>query len=340
MTQATSRPQYPVPDQQEPALEHNEAHGEELPRWMEKASPWIVSVLLHLGLFVLFFFAFEALHAVITRTRHPIIVPQAWDQHFSTHAGGNPNSGSNNNPLQKARQNIRHILSHYANTSKTSVSAVLNSSATKALNFIAVGPQGGASGGPLASFGIPGGGMGSGPPSRFLGRGGNATRIVYIIDHSGLMLYNFEFVGHELRKSINQLVPIQRFAVILVSRRARALGMAGLTHATIPGKKVFSHQFATVQPGGAARGRLAVYVNAFRIAFGLHPQIIYFVTNGGFDPSLAERVNKMDTHGTHVFTYTFLNGHSSQFQAQLRLYSGALKKIAKETGGQYRLIKE
>ena len=340
MTQATSRPQYPVPDQQEPALEHNEAHGEELPRWMERASPWIVSALLHLGLFVLFFFAFEALHAVITRTRHPIIVPQAWDQHFSTHAGGNPNSGSNNNPLQKARQNIRHILSHYANTSKTSVSAVLNSSATKALNFIAVGPQGGASGGPLASFGIPGGGMGSGPPSRFLGRGGNATRIVYIVDHSGLMFYNFEFVGHELRKSINQLVPIQRFAVILVSQQARALGVAGLTHATILAKKAFSSQFSSVQPHGAGRGLLVGYVNAFRIAFRLHPQIIYFVTNGGFNPSLAESVKKMDTHGTHVFTYTFLNGHSSQFQAQLRLYSGALKKIAKETGGQYRLIRE
>jgi hypothetical protein len=340
MSQTTSRPEFPKSDHHDPLPEQSTRQSGDIPAWLDRGSPWIASALLHLGLFVLIVFVVAALHSVITSTRHPIIVPQAWDQHFSTHPGGNPNSGHNNNPLEKARQNIRRILSNYANTSRTSVATVLNSSATKALDFIAVGPQGGASGGSLASFGIPGGGMGSGPPSRFIGRGGNAVRVVYIIDHSGLMLYNFEFVAQELRKSIDQMVPIQRFAVILVSRRARSLGAGGLIHATLPAKKMALSQFSSVHPGGAARGRLAVYENAFRMAFRLHPEIIYFVTNGGFDPSLANRVAKMDVHGAHVFTYTFLNGHSRGFLAQLRLYSGALRKIAKETGGQYRLIKE
>ncbi len=340
MSQAHARPQFPQPDHHDPVPEDASSHSGELPAWLDKGAPWIASALVHLGLFVLIFFAFEAIHAVITRKAHPIIIPQAWDQHFSTHPGGTPNAGQNHNPLQKARQNIRHILSHYANTNQTSVSAVLNSSATKALSFIAVGPQGGASGGPLASFGIPGGGMGSGPPSRFLGRGGNATRVVYIIDHSGLMLYNFELVARKLRQSVSHLVPIQRFSVILVSRQARPLDNLGLVHATMPAKKMFQTQFSKIHPAGAARGRLNVYANAFRMAFQLHPEIVYFVTNGGFNPSLADYVKRMDIHGTHVFTYTFLNGHSRQFRAQLRLYAGALKKIAKETGGQYRLIKE
>ncbi len=340
MSQASSRPQFPQPENQDPLPEDESSRSGEMPAWLDKGTPWIASALFHLGLLVLFFFALEAINAVVTRRAHPIIVPQSWAQHFSTHPGGNPNSGPNHNPLQKTRQNIKHILSHYASTSQTSVSAVLNSSATKALSFIAVGPQGGSSGGPLASFGVPGGGMGSGPPSSFIGRGGNATRIIYIIDHSGLMLYNFEFVARELRKSVGRMVPIQRFSVILVSRQAHSLGRLALVHATMPAKKLFENQFSKVQPAGAARGRLAVYENAFRLAFKLHPQIIYFVTNGGFDPSLARIVKKMDTHGTHVFTYTFLNGKSRQFVAQLKLYSGALKKIAKETGGQYRLIKE
>ena len=116
--------------------------------------------------------------------------------------------------------------------------------------------------------------------------------------------------------------------------------MPGLTHATMPAKKMILSQFSNVRPGGAASGLLAVYENAFRMAFRLHPEIIYFVTNGGFDPTLVESVKKMDTHGTHVFTYTFSNGNSRRFQSQLKLYSGALKNIAKETGGQYRLIKE
>lgn len=347
MSQAGIRPQSPqsaggpAGDPLEPGPDETAEHVGEMPAWVDKGFPWIASALLHLGLFILIFFAAMALHSVITQQSHPIIVPQAWDQHFSTHPGGNPNSGQNHNPLQKARQSIQHILSHYANTNQTSVAAVLNSSATKSLNFIAVGPQGGASGGPLASYGIPGGGMGSGPPSRFLGRGGNATRIVYIIDHSGLMLYNFGFVGRELKKSIDEMVPIQQFAIVLVSRTAKPLGTMGMVHATMPAKNIFKRQFSIVHPSGAARGRLAVYENAFHMALNLHPQIIYFVTDGGFDPALANSVKTMDARmGTHVFTYTFLNGRSHQFLAQLRLYAGALKKIAKETGGQYRLIKE
>ncbi len=347
MSQAGIRPQSPQPsggpagDPLGPGPDETEGHTGELPVWVDKGLPWIASALLHLGLFILIFFVAVAIHSVITQEKHPIIVPQAWDQHFSTHPGGNPNSGQNHNPLQKTRQNIQHVLSHYANTNKTSVAAVLNSSATKALNFIAVGPQGGASGGPLAAYGIPGSGMGSGPPSRFIGRGGNATRIVYIIDHSALMRYNFGVVGRELKKSIDNMVPIQQFAVVLVSHHAKPLGALGMVHATTPAKSVFRSQFSSVQPQGAARGRLIMYANAFRMALNLRPQIIYFVTNGGFDPKLAESVKKMNAHvGAHVFTYTFLNGNSPQFLAQLRQYDFALKKIAQETGGQYRLIKE
>jgi|GEM_PF-2993936 len=184
------------------------------------------------------------------------------------------------------------------------------------------------------------GGAPVGTVSRFMGVGGSGTRVVYIIDHSGVMLYNFEFVAHQLRKSVMQLAPTQRFAVIVVSRKARLLGKPALTQATSRAKELFSREFSNVHPAGAARGRLAVYENAFRVAFQLHPQIVYFITNGGFDPSLAEAVKRMDTHGAHVFTCTFLNGNSRAFTSQLKLYSGALKEMAKETGGQYRVIKE
>lgn len=184
------------------------------------------------------------------------------------------------------------------------------------------------------------GGAPVGTGSTLMGSGGSGTRVVYIIDHSGLMLYNFESVAHHLRKSIMQLAPTQRFAVIVVGGMARILGKPRLTYATTLAKKAFLDKFAKVQPAGAARGRLAVYENAFRAAFQLHPQIVYFVTNGGFDPSLAAAVKRMDTDGAHVFTYTFLNGNSRQFRSQLKLYSGALKEMAQETGGQYRVLKE
>ncbi len=313
-------------------------HTGELPEWLDKGFPWIASILIHLGLFLLIVFTFMALKTVITKKAHPIIIPQTFNQPFSKHAGGNPNSGQNHN-LQKAHQNIKHMLSHYTNNT-TSAVAALNSASNKAVNFVAVGPQGG--GGAMASYGLPGGGgVGSGPPSRFLGSGGNATRIVYIIDHSGDMTYNFQFVGRELRKSINELVPIQRFGIVLVSQRANWLGGSGLAHATMLIKKLFWNRFSTVAPTGTVVGRLQPYVNAFNLALEAHPQIIYFVSNGGFNPALANRIQQMDPHGaTKVFTYTFLNGNSQQFLDMLQLYAPALKKIARETGGQYRLIKQ
>lgn len=339
MSQAVSHPP-PEGDHLDPLSNVEAARTGELPPWLDKAFPWIASGLLHLGFWVLIFFAAEAIHSVITQKAHPIIIPQAWDQHFSTHPGGNPNSGPND-PLRKARQNIKKLLSKYTNTTKSSVAAVLNSSATKSLDFVAVGPQGGASGGVQASFGVPGGGMGSGPPSRFIGRGGNARLIVYIIDHSGDMLYNWGIIRREMRKSVLRLVAYQRFAVFLVGNGVRQLGAAGLSHATVPTRKNLMANFFNVAPHGRGKGRLGIYEDAFHRALLLHPQIIYFVTNGGFNPKLAPYIKKANARiGAHVFTYTFLSGRSARFLANLNRYAPTLKTIAKETGGQYLLIKE
>ena len=337
MSEVMSHPQ-PQGDHLDPLPDEATISTGELPPWVDKALPWIASVLLHLGLFVLIFFAAAALHTVITRKAHPIIVPQAWDQHFSTHPGGNPHSGQNNNPLRQARENIKHILSHYAHT-KTTVTAVLNTSTNK-LKFVAVGPQTAAHN-PQAALGIPGGGLGAGPPSRFIGRGGNATLIVYIIDHSGDMLYNWGIVRREMRRSVQRLVAYQRFAVFLVGDGVRQIGAAGLAHATVPMRNNLMKQFFDVAPRGSGQGRLGIYEEAFRRSFQLHPQLIYFVTNGGFNPELAQVIKKLDAHNnTRVFTYTFLSGHSKAFLARVSRYAPTLEQIAKETGGQYKLIKE
>jgi hypothetical protein len=183
--------------------------------------------------------------------------------------------------------------------------------------------------------------MGSGPPSRFIGRGGNAQLIVYIIDHSGDMLYNWGIIRREMSRSIQRLVAYQRFAVFLVGNGVRQLGATGLSHATVPARRASLATFFNVAPHGSGAGRLAMYEDAFHKALLLHPQIIYFVTNGGFNPALAPFIKKDNARvGAHIFTYTFLAGRSAGFLANLNRYAPTLKKIAKESGGQYRLIKE
>ncbi len=311
------------------------ADGGEIPAWLDAAIPWISSILIHLGIFLVLLFAIKAISTVIHKKAHPIIIPQAWNSRFSLHPGGHPHPGHNNNPLHSARQDIKRALSHSANTT-TSINKLLSDSSQHSLAFIAVGPHGGtASGGALASFGIPGGGMGSGPPSQFMGHGGNATRIVYIIDHAGGMLDNFGFLERKLDSSIDRLVPLQSFSVIIFRKRFHVLGPSARTGKLEPAtgkiKQEVRAAIKRVQPQGPNAYRLNYFLKPFQAAFRMHPQIIYFLTNGSFDPKLITEIQKLNKgKKVIIFTYAFFN-HDPIFNEQL-------KKIAAENRGEYKLV--
>ncbi len=329
------------PDGKKPDEQKNEdqvelvAEGGELPPWLDASIPWISSILIHLGILLVLIFAIKAISTVIHKKAHPIIVPQAWNSRFSLHPGGHPHPGHNNNPLHSARQDIKRALSHSANTT-TSVNKLLSDSSQHSLAFIAVGPHGGtSSGGALASFGIPGGGMGSGPPSQFMGRGGNATRIVYIIDHAGGMLDNFGYLERRLDSSIDRLVPLQSFAVIIFRKRFHVLGPSAhtgkLEPATAMVKQEVRAAIKKIQPQGPNAYRLNYFLRPFQAAFRMKPQIIYFLTNGSFDPKLITEIRKLNKDNkVIIFTYAFFN-HDPIFNEQL-------KKIAAENRGEYKLV--
>ncbi len=320
-------------DADEPDPDEIESAGGELPEWVDRAFPWIASFLLHAGVLLLFIFAYNAI-TTLTKKQHPepIIVPQGLQQKFSNHPGGIPHPGHNNNPTRSARQDLQKLTSHAWNTNKSpKVTSLLNSS-NKSLNIIAVGPNGGtSSGGGLAPFGVPGGGMGDGPQSAFLGRGGNARRIVYIIDHEGDMLENFSFLKAQLQSSIGKLVPLQSFAVIIFRKNYSILGPPRLMHATLHNKNLFYKRLADVAPHGRAEYRFERFYRPFQAAFDMHPQIIYFLTSGAFDPRLIAAVAKLNSkHTAHIFTYAFTNNDPT--------FTKNLKLLASQNGGEYRYI--
>ena len=307
--------------------------GGQIPEWLDRAFPWIASVLIHLALLLLIAFLLVAVAAPKLLKPHPIIVPQSMNQLFSLHPGKMSSAGAHN-PLRQVRQDIKQLMSHNTHMSRTSVKSLLNSSARHSLDFIARGSKGGAAnGGALATFGVPGGGMGNGPPTSFMGSGGgNATRIVYIIDHGGNLLVGLGQIKAALRRSINRLVPIQQFGVIVFAGHSHLLA-PGFAHATEANKRALRRELMSLKPGQPNMDRYLYFAVPFETAFKLRPQVIYFLANGAIDPKLVSLIAQLNKdHSVHIFTYAFADRHRNDPGPQL------LKKIARQNGGGYKFI--
>src|SRR5438045_5294965 len=85
---------------------------------------------------------------------------------------------------------------------------------TGAGNGTGVGSGTGDGGGPMAPFGVPGGGGGIGPKSNFMGVGGNARTVAFVCDASGSMMGKMSSLKVELKKAVDGLKPVQGFNVI------------------------------------------------------------------------------------------------------------------------------
>ncbi len=305
----------------------------EMPEWLDRAFPWIASILIHLALGLLIWFLIEAVTTAKPPKVHPIIVPQSMNQLFSLHPGKASNAGAHN-PLRQVRQDIKRLMSHHTHMSQTSVKSLLNSSAKHSLDFIARGAQGGAAnGGALASFGVPGGGMGNGPPTSFMGSGGgNATRIVYIIDHGGNLLVGLGSIKTALNRSIHRLVPLQKFGVIVFASHSRLLA-PGFKAATAANKHALRMALKSLRPGEPNMDRLAFFTAPFETAFQLRPQVIYFLANGAIDPKLITVIARLNkNHAVHIYTYAYADVHRHGLGAKW------LKRIAQQNGGAYKFI--
>src|SRR5271166_2334909 len=135
-----------------------------------------------------------------------------------------------------------------------------------------LGGGGGGSGGGI--------GRGIGPGTEFFGAREHGHSFAYVIDCSGSMgLRNsLEVAKRELLASLNQLPPDARFSVIFYNLRARVFadpsGQQGLMPATAANKVRVQNQLQTVAPDGGTD-----HMVALRTAFGLKPEVIFFLTD-------------------------------------------------------------
>jgi hypothetical protein len=318
------------------------------PAWLEDTFPWLISGTFHLGVFLIgAFVVYMTVHALSPADEEPVIIPQSFeDPSLSEHPGGIPNPGVGGDPTRESAQDKLKELAKsegWAQSESTqNVAGLLGGAAgeAEAAGIFAgmggsLGGGGGNSsgGGKVAAYGVPGGGGGTGPKSSFYGTGGNATRIVYILDTSGSMLDNFDFLVKETKRSINQMVPLQHFAVIAVSDRAVAVGPSQLQRAVPDAKRLFGDQVEKLRAEGMNDDLIVPFQQAFERAFAMKPELIYFLTDGRFGADLTGVVAKLNKDKkVHINTVAFVKEEPS--------YKVQLEELAKDNGGMYHFVPE
>ena len=185
----------------------------------------------------------------------------------------------------------------------------------------------GVGGGGKEFGGFEGLGTGSGRGSGFFGAGGEARKIVYVVDRSGSMTDSIDYVKFELKRSIGELGEEKEFHVIFYSSGPPVeMPTRRLVNATDRNKQL-AFEFVD---GVIAQGETDPS-KALERAFEVKPELIYLLTDGEFDKAIVGLVKRLNAGGqVTVHTIGFL----------YRMGEQVLKQIADENGGSYKFVSE
>ncbi len=262
--------------------------------------PWVASLLFHVPLFLAVVLIVKIAANVLDRdSENRIVIPTSFTDPELSNTPGPPSPGAGDPSRDAAQKNLKDLLkSDGWNESATDVNltTLLKGKAETDMPLIGVGTQGGddAGAGAVASpYGAPTGNGGT-FKSTFYRTGGNAQKIVFLIDHTGSLSDSFGganadispgTVKAEVQRSISKLLPIQFFSVVVFTGPddggAKVLGPSQLLRATPDNKTLVLKKLGEdgVAQGGDDENEI-LFVQGFRAAFALRPQLIYFLTDG------------------------------------------------------------
>lgn len=188
-----------------------------------------------------------------------------------------------------------------------------------------IGIGGGGSGEP-GEIGLPGGGP-SGP--EFFGVGGAAQgvrSVVYVVDRSASMVGTFHAVVAELKRSISSLRRSQKFHVIFFSGEPLEAPPGRLVNAVDAHKRQLFDFLGTIEPKGSTKPE-----RPMRMALALQPDIVYFLSDGVFDPSLIQKLDEWNKQRkTRIFTIAYLDQSGREM----------LEIIARDHNGEFKYVTE
>jgi len=193
-----------------------------------------------------------------------------------------------------------------------------------------VGSGTGDANGPMAPFGIPGGGGGIGPKSPFMGVSGNAMKVVYLCDSSGSMMNKFDTLRQELRKAADGLKQAQAFDIIFFSED-NYIALDKQLLLAVPEVKRKAYEFLDkTAPHGSSDP-----IPGLKAAFATQPQLIYILTDGDFpnNAQVLEELRKLNKDKkVKINTIAFMDRGEE--------YEKLLKQIAEENGGLFKFVSD
>ena len=230
-------------------------------------APWLSSVLFHLALVVFAYFIVWSVINISAEEDAPI-VPMA---RMAENPGGQL-SESQDVELQNTQQ-TRQVVTDSVATDENVNNMVASN--TEALQLVGLSAGGG---GKLAPFGTTTGG-GTGIQAQFFGAGGNATKLIYIVDASGSLIDTLPYVITELKRSIGELSDKQQFTVIFFQAgRELEVPPRGWKNATDDMKQRVN-DFITLENGNIIPRGSTDPVAAVKLAMRYKPELVFVLSD-------------------------------------------------------------
>jgi hypothetical protein len=304
-----------IVEEEEPMEEVYPAPPTPMSETLQTAMPWAISLIFHLAIFLVMVFAVWS-YTIVDMEK--VIIPDAT-------LVDRPSGMLN--PLQDRPDMEQTTVSRQVKAKEKKAEEISISDLESEQDMAIIG-VGGASGAPLVGLHA----EAAGPQSDFMGLGGgNARKIVYVIDRSGSMSDPelFDTMKAELMKSIAGLDPRQQYFHVIFFSSGQPVENPPrrLVPATPEFKQVTYDFLSGILPEGATNPSPAL-MRAFQVQGG-PPELIYVLTDGDFDETILYDLRKWNPKKrTKINTIAFA----------YKTGEDLLKKIAEENGGRYRFV--
>jgi hypothetical protein len=324
------------------------------PRRLDAFLPWMVSVSFHLALGLIGGFVLLATAQALSRPEaRPVIVPNSFEDPSLADHPGMPASGSGGDPLRPGGPDRFGELARsegWGRGGGSNVASLVGTNEAAGIfrgNGATISP--GQSSGSPAAYGTPGGGAGAGPRSSFYGIGGNALTVVYLIDRTG-SLDSFGGAGanepgtvkYSVQESVNKLSALQYFAVIVFTSEqdggTQILGPQRLVQALPENKAAVLDELRGKVAQGGMNDEETIFLQAFRKAFSLKPQLIFFLTDGKISPAVLTEVKNLNAEHTVIQTVMFTPFTLETMVPEEKRRYDLMTELARQNGGLVKVV--
>lgn len=137
-------------------------------------------------------------------------------------------------------------------------------------------------------------------PLPFSGDPAAAKSFVFVVDRSGSLFNQSDFVKTEMARSVNKLVSRQKFNVIFFSEGDPFFAASNLVAATEENKSLLFKLLQQMKYDGATQPHRAI-----AMAIGMKPDLIYVLSDGLFVDDAVDEVTRLNSNRVRIDTICF-----------------------------------